>query len=372
MTLTKTKRTSFILFSSAIVLMLSCFVKAENIESNAWRAMLTLAADFNDRKAGSVSEKNAGNWLVSEFQKLGFSVKTHDFTFNLNKQTLSSRNFEITLKGTSPKTILIGAHYDAVPSVDGSSGLADNASGAATLLGLAENLKNKTHFYTIRLVLFGAEEVGLQGAKHYVNSQAVDKQDLVGMINLDTVLGGDNLYIHSAHSKPYKCDYVSSKGANKPEYSYGTQLRDSLLASANRSQLSELYSMHPTTKDYPAGETGSWSDHAPFACLGLPIAYIEATNFSINGEDGFDGYSQTTKEDFWTCFNDKKLTACNRKKEKNWGKIWHTKFDQASYLVSNLGPQIKVQFHANIELLTQSILNGSLDKVLHHKSSKGK
>jgi putative aminopeptidase FrvX len=325
--------------------------------SYAWDSMLKLAANYDNRVGGSSEERQAGDWLISEFSRLGYEVKTQAFSFSLNKKTLTSRNLEVTIKGKSDKTLLIGAHYDAVPSVEGSSGLADNASGVGTILGLASNLKGKQHDYTIRLVLFGAEEVGLQGAKHYVNSAALNRKNLVGMINLDTVIGGDNLYIHSAHSKPYQCDYV--KDAN---YSYQPNMRDQLLATAQALPLESLYSKHPDTKDYAAGETGSWSDHAPFACLGLPIAYIEATNFSIHGEDGYDGYSQTTKNEFWSCFNEQKLTACNREKEKNWGKIWHTKFDQGSYLITNLEQQIKTQFNANIKLLTHFILHQTLNE----------
>ena len=73
----------------------------------------------------------------------------------------------------------------------------------------AKQLQGKTPYYNVRIVLFGAEEVGLFGARHYVSSliesQEIAHTDIVGMINLDTVIGGDMLYVHSAHALPYKC-----------------------------------------------------------------------------------------------------------------------------------------------------------------------
>ena len=79
-------------------------------------------------------------------------------------------------------------------------------------------------------------------------------------------------------------------------------------------------------------ETGSWSDHAGFACAGIPIANVESTNYKINGEYGYDGYSQSTHPDTWDCFDKETHTACDRDNETKWGKIWHTEFDRLDKL----------------------------------------
>lgn len=340
-----TKLNSLIL-SSALAL-LSTNATAQ---SSGWDALLTLAEQYPNRIGGSDTEQAAAKWLTKQYQELGFTVKRDEFQFEQKGKTLSSANLEIEIKGASAQVLIVGAHYDAVPSQNGSSGFTDNASGAATLLELAKRLHGKTPYYTIRLVSFGAEEVGLQGSRHYVQSKNVDLSSVIGMINLDTVIGGDHLYIHSAHSKPYQCERF---GGNS--YSASTELRDGLLTEAvNVAQAS--YSLHPKTPGYPIGETGDWSDHAAFACHGIPIAYIEATNFQIHGKDGFDGYSQSITPEFWTCFKSEDLGACDRAAEKKWGRIWHTQYDQQAHMLGELKNHVTTQFNANVELLTRYIL----------------
>ena len=313
---------------------------------------MELSSNFGDRFAGSISEHKAANWLTSQYEQLGFTVKQYEFTFVHNGKTLKSSNIAVELTGTSAETLVIGAHYDSISHPNGSTGFLDNASGTISLLGLAKKLKEKKHHYTILLVSFGAEEVGLHGSKHYVSSSEVDKSNLVGMINLDTVIGGDLLYIHSAHSTPYTC-----KDINDVKYTSNSWLRDALLLQSKKLDSVNIYKMHPANNSYPQGETADWSDHAPFSCIGLPIAYIEATNFSIDGEAGYDGYSQTINPRFWSCIDNEKKTACNKSKEAYWGKIWHTKFDQKKYFIPKLEDHIKSQFESNIELLSQFILN---------------
>ena len=336
--------------SLAFIALSFCSFQA-SAETESWESLLAFSSNFSDRLAGSRSEYNAGEWLINQYEDLGLEVNQYKFKYFYKDKKRQSRKIEVVFKGKSPKTLIIGAHYDSTGNRKGSAGLIDNASGAIALLALAKEIKEKEHFYTIRLVSFGAEEVGLQGSKKYVTSSNFDKSNLVGMINLDTVVGGDYLYIHSAHSSPYKCNDVKSLNYNSSPW-----LRDSLLSESKKLTGISSYNLHPATEGYPEGETGGWSDHAPFACEGLPIAHIEATNFMIDGKSGFDGYSQTTNPNFWTCFNDKKQTACRKGKEKSWGQIWHTKYDQEKYLFPELESHIKTQFYSNIEFLKSFVL----------------
>jgi hypothetical protein len=316
---------------------------------NVWDSFLALSSEYPERFAGSEGELRAANWLKAKYKALGYSVKVQNFDFDFKGQSLKSNNLEVVVKGQTDKTIIIGAHYDAIGHQHGSKGFTDNASGTTTLLGLAKNLKDKKPYYTIKIVSFGAEEIGKVGSNFYVNALGDVKESIVGMINLDTVVGGDSLYIHSAHSNAYPC-----KSIKDVNYSKDTWVRDALLKESGK--LPTSYALHPETKGYPEGETGGWSDHAPFACAGIPIAHIEATNFLIDGESGTDGYSQTKHEKYWTCFEESKMGACNRKKEQHWGKIWHTQFDTQEAVFPELESRIKSQFHSNITLLTNFVL----------------
>ncbi|CCQ12628.1 Aminopeptidase Y (Arg, Lys, Leu preference) [Pseudoalteromonas luteoviolacea B = ATCC 29581] len=322
-----------------------------------WQAMLDLAHQFPNRVGGSETEAAAAKWLTQQYQALGYSVTTQPFEYRVKLNTFKSQNLIVDIPGERDDIVIVGAHFDAVPSNQGSTGFTDNASGAATLLGLAELLKSQKPHFSVRLISFGAEEVGLQGAKYYVNASKTALKNVIGMINLDTVIGGDHLYIHSAHTKPYDC---SRFDLDASRYSHKPTLRDALIKQSNTSFLPAKYTLHPETKDYPKGETGSWSDHAPFACAGLPIAYIEATNFMIHGEDGYDGYSQTVSPALWTCFDQTTLGACDRDDESQWGKIWHTRFDQQNYIIKALEKQVTDQFSSNVLLIRDFLISSDI------------
>lgn len=336
------------------VIVLASLIPIKNVYANdfAWQKLNNFVTDLQPRPAGSYEEKAALNWLMNEFSQLGLLGKKSDFSFRYRLSKIESANYEVTLPGKSAETIIIAAHYDSVKNLTGVSGFIDNASGAVTLIALAEQLKNKTLPYTVKLVALGAEEVGLQGAKAYVNSELFDRNNTIAMINLDTVIGGDYLYVHSAHStEKYDCDYVENA-----QYSTSAWVRDGLFKVSKQRFGKDAHKLHPANKDYPEGETGGWSDHAPFACSGVPIAYIEATNFDIIGKDGQDGYSQSTNPKFWNCFDEKKMTSCNKKKEKNWGMIWHTEFDQPKHFLPDLEAKMRQQYEQNIAVITEFVI----------------
>ena len=98
------------------------------------------------------------------------------------------------LPGTDPaladEAVVIGAHYDHVGIIDGKihHGADDNASGTAVVLGLARAFAVAGGApRTLVFALFGAEELGLVGSRHYVRAPAVPLARTVGMVNLDMV-----------------------------------------------------------------------------------------------------------------------------------------------------------------------------------------
>lgn len=88
-------------------------------------------------------------------------------------------------------TIIIGGHYDNVSAGVGAN---DNASGTAVMMEVARVLKDFELNADVKFIAFGAEEIGLEGSKYYVNE--MDKDDIKktrAMINLDMVGVGDEL-----------------------------------------------------------------------------------------------------------------------------------------------------------------------------------
>ena len=310
------------------------------------------------REAGSAKEQQTIAFVEKEFKKMGLTVNVRPF--ELPKKTLSSANVIADLNNNQKQTLILGAHLDSTGEKHGSQGATDNASGLAAMLTIAGKLASTKNLpYNLRFIAFGAEEVGLVGSKHYVNEllkETGSLDNIIAMINLDTIAGGDYLYVHSAHTTPYKCDNTSAA------YNSDTHIRDRLFnISKQEVAQQQQYIIHPAYEGYPEGVTGQWSDHAPFACAGVPIAYIESTNFTLNGKDGYDGYSQTDNPALWDCFDKETGSACDRKKEKQWGDIWHTHFDQLATLNPIFPQRITQQLTANVKVLIAFFSNFKLE-----------
>ena len=111
----------------------------------------------------------------------------------VESKILPSRNVIAEMPGSADtgRTVVLGAHYDTVP---GSPGANDNASGVATIMTIARQVAGNSYPFTIRFVLFGSEEIGLFGSRHYVD--ALDTEGIestIAMLNFDTVGAGSNL-----------------------------------------------------------------------------------------------------------------------------------------------------------------------------------
>jgi hypothetical protein len=320
----------------------------------AWQKLIELTdskVGIGARPAGTKKEKSAADWIKRQWQLQGYQVVQHDFTYSEKQHEKSSSNLSITIPGESSKTLIIAAHYDSTGDEHGSLGTIDNGSGVAAILSLAKRLKGKELPYKVRLIAFGAEEVGLHGSYTYVNQQQNSLTDVFGMINLDTIIGGDNLYIHSATQKPYSCQNIKHS-----KYNADDSLRNGLIRTSTKLFGQRSHTLHPANSEFATGETGSWSDHAAFACRGIPVAYLEATNFAIDGKSGHDGYSQSTHPATWDCFDERKITACNKNTEQKWGKIWHTEFDRIDKLKTLFEQRLYAQLGQNVDLLEAYIL----------------
>lgn len=303
------------------------------------------AEGIGARPTGTEAETRAAAWIQDHLTGWGYEVQNQPFTYTRSGASKNSQNIVAELKGKSDKVILIGAHYDSTGDKKGSEGATDNGAGVAALLAVAEALKDQTLPYTVRFAFFGAEENGLNGSKAYAAGlDAAAIAQLLAMVNYDTIAGGDIVYVHSAHS-----DVAEYSCAEPSRYSFDPKVRDRLLAISK--QGATPFAIHPSYPGYPEGETGSWSDHAPFACLGVPVAYVEATNFTIDGEDGYDGYSQSTNPALWDCYDEASKSACDRDSETQWGKIWHTQYDRLDKMAELFPGRVQQQLGANTELM---------------------
>jgi hypothetical protein len=66
--------------------------------------------------------------------------------------------------GDKNHVVVVDAHLDAIYG----AGMLDNASGSATILDVAQKMKNVNPANKLRFIWFGGEELGLLGSKYYV------------------------------------------------------------------------------------------------------------------------------------------------------------------------------------------------------------
>jgi Zn-dependent M28 family amino/carboxypeptidase len=113
-----------------------------------------------------------------------------------------ARNVLADLKGCEkPDEIVIaGGHLD---SWDISQGAVDNGLGCAIVLEMARVLASlgRRPRRTLRFAMWAAEEIGLLGSRHYVNSHKSELPDHVGVLNFD--MTGDPFgYWTPGHKEP--------------------------------------------------------------------------------------------------------------------------------------------------------------------------
>ena len=169
-------------------------------------------------------------------------------TVSVETISLPSRNVIAEKSGNSEsgETVVAGAHYDTTPETQGAN---DNGSGLSTLMTIAEMTADTEYPFTVKFVLFGAEEIGLFGSRHYVDALTEDEiADTIAMLNIDVPGSGNHL------------DFIGA-----PELTnHATEIAAEIGADYARAGLPE----------------GASSDHAPFHEAGIPVIFILANDLS--------------------------------------------------------------------------------------------
>ena len=78
--------------------------------------------------------------------------------------------------GDKNHVVVVDAHLDAIYG----AGMLDNASGSATILDIAQMMKNVTPRNKLRFIWFGGEELGLLGSSYYINNLSSDELSHIG------------------------------------------------------------------------------------------------------------------------------------------------------------------------------------------------
>ena len=149
------------------------------------------------RDTGSEGSEMTRNYIVGRFEALGVAtpmmgrLQPWETTGRTRQgpRTFNGVNIIGVLRGTRvpDKYIVVTAHYDHVGTNDGQifNGADDNASGVATMLALAAELKREAPEHSVIFVALDGEERGRLGAKHFVEAPPVPLASIAMNLNFD-------------------------------------------------------------------------------------------------------------------------------------------------------------------------------------------
>ncbi len=164
----------------------------DGLDAPSYFSDLTHLTSYPTRHSHSSSFTNAANWARSELTAMGYTTSLQSFSHNGHAIV----NVVAERRGNQPqgrRLVLLAAHLDSINSASANinalaPGADDNASGCAGLLRIAWALREHPALHDLRLILFGGEEQGLLGSRHYVEQlSAAERQRISAVINMDMI-----------------------------------------------------------------------------------------------------------------------------------------------------------------------------------------
>ncbi|MBO4243062.1 MAG: M28 family peptidase [Clostridiales bacterium] len=335
------------ILKTAAVFMASCFIlmplggcsdDEEQEKSDIPADYGTYGADFARefaqacpyRKAFSEGEAQAGQMIKEEFEELGYEVETQTFS---NVYGSSSANYIIRIEGDGflaadengdysdlRKTVVIGAHYDdaysssEVPSEYSYDGISDNASGIATLMTIASEIRNYENIgFDVVIVAFGAGSWDYMGATHFYNTlSASDKESIEVMYCIDSIYSGDKVYASAGFNS---LDLSQKYAMRRKLYQAYDVAYDNTLASTNNFSL--LYNESNIVADVDGDGTDDVyrevtlhkSDYVPFDEAGIPIVFFDSGDYFFDSLDDMKETKNLNLQEFGGMIRDTYLDS---------------------------------------------------------------
>ena len=170
--------------------------------------------ELEGREAGKRGGHLAASYIENQFRRLGLKALGENGSYRLPFQLRKDIAYNVVgvLQGTDPELsktyIAIGGHHDHAglgSQLSGAMGFPneihngadDNASGASGVLELAEYYAAHPLQHSMIFMTFSAEERGLLGSKHLVESGILPNSEILFMVNLDMIgrLTKDYLFV---------------------------------------------------------------------------------------------------------------------------------------------------------------------------------
>jgi hypothetical protein len=163
----------------------------DKVSATTFKANLTHLVSFPTRFSTSAHYAKASAAARTQLQGMGYTTRFQNITVNGG----ASRNVIAEKKGGAAgarKAVVVTAHLDSINLQGGPTanapGADDNGSGSAGLLEMARVLRDHRSKHDLRFILFGGEEEGLFGSKHYVAKlSAAERAKILAVVNMDMI-----------------------------------------------------------------------------------------------------------------------------------------------------------------------------------------
>ncbi|MBT5249796.1 MAG: M28 family peptidase [Bacteroidetes Order II. Incertae sedis bacterium] len=246
-----------------------------------------LASDtYQGRRTGTEGADLARTYILGQVGDMAPCRENvlQPFSFDSRRsgESFEGKNIIGLYEGTegNSDTIVLTAHFDHLGERNGQifNGADDNASGTAVLIELSRFFHDVQPKHDIVIAFLDAEEMGLQGARHLVDSACLKDRRVLLNVNLDMVSRSQvsELYAVGTHHYPF--------------------LKPVLEGISTGEGLSVLFG-----HDLPGTGQDDWtmsSDHGPFHAAGIPFLY-----FGVEDHDGYHAPSDVAGDVTWDFFN---------------------------------------------------------------------
>ncbi|WP_420384665.1 M20/M25/M40 family metallo-hydrolase [Roseivirga sp.] len=212
------------------------------------------------RRTGTKGAEAARRFIIKQLEDMrAKSLQDdyrHPFTFTTSRgDTIQGENIVAYIKGEEQTAFVITAHYDHLGVRNGEvyNGADDNASGVAALLALVEYFKSNKPRHTLVFAALDGEEMGLQGAKAFVNDMSIPQELLKLNINMDMISMNDKneLYVAGTSHYPNLKPIIEKVDVLPLQLKFGHD-----------------------TPDLGNDDWTNASDHGPFHQKGIPFLYF--------------------------------------------------------------------------------------------------
>ncbi|WP_306522833.1 M28 family peptidase [Gemmatimonas sp.] len=244
--------------------------------------LATLSADsMEGRRTATPGSARARAWLVQQLTAMGAKPlgASYEQPFRLRPRgagatdSITGVNIVARIPGrsTAGGMLVMSAHYDHLGVRNGEifNGADDDASGCVVLLTVAEQLLRDPPQHDVILAFFDAEEMGLQGARAFVNAPPVPLASVAANLNLDMVARQDAGALWVSGTSHYPFLKAVAESASKAS---GVAVRFG----------------HDTKDLKPGDDWTNSSDHGVFHGKGIPFLYLgveDHPDYHKSGDD---------------------------------------------------------------------------------------